>query len=129
MRRQVRRAGSDPDPAQLHGIRIKAKQLRYAAEAAAPIIGRAARRTAKAAEQVQTVLGDHHDAVAAEQWLREQWADDSSSGPSPAVAPAVAFEAGRLVGEARQRQRESQRTWKDAWAKLREPKRRRWLRR
>ena len=129
VRRQVRRAGSNPDPAQLHGIRIKAKQLRYAAEAATPIIGRPARRTARAAEHVQTVLGDHHDAVAAEQWLREQWADDSSSGASAGVAPAVAFEAGRLVGEARQRQRESQRTWKDAWAKLREPKRRRWLRR
>jgi CHAD domain-containing protein len=129
LRRQVRRAGSSPDPAQLHGIRIKSKQLRYAAEAATPIIGGPARRTALAAEHIQTVLGEHHDAVAAEEWLREQWADGSSTGASPTVAPAVAFEAGRLVAEASQRQRESQRTWKDAWAKLRDPKRRRWLRR
>ena len=79
VRRQVRRAGSDPTPAQLHRIRIKSKQLRYAAEAATPIIGAPARRTASAAERVQTVLGEHHDAVAAEEWLREQWADGSST--------------------------------------------------
>jgi CHAD domain-containing protein len=128
MRGQVRRAGSNPGPAQLHRIRIKSKQLRYAAEVATPIIGGPARRTASAAEHIQTVLGEHHDAVAAEKWLRAQWADDSSNGASPTVAPAVAFEAGRLVAEARQRQRELQRTWKDAWAELRDPKRRRWLR-
>ncbi len=125
VRRQVRRAGSDPTPAQLHRIRIRSKQLRYAAEAATPIIGAPARRTGSAAERVQTVLGEHHDAVAAEEWLREQWADDSSF----TVAPAVVFEAGRLVAEARQRQRESEGSWKDAWASLRDPKHRRWLRR
>jgi CHAD domain-containing protein len=129
VRRQVPRAGSDPTPAQLHRIRIKSKQLRYAAEAATPIIGRPARRTAGAAERVQTVLGEHHDAVAAEEWLREQWADDSSPGAALAVAPAVAFEAGRLVAEARQRQRESHGSWRHAWATLRDPKDRRWLRR
>lgn len=129
LRRQVRRAGSNPAPAQLHQIRIKSKQLRYAAEAATPVIGSPARRTASAAEHVQTVLGDHHDAVAAEDWLREQWADDSSTGASPTVAPGIAFEAGRLVAEARQRQRESELAWKDAWAELQKPKRRHWLRR
>lgn len=129
VRRQVRRAGSNPTPAQLHRIRIKSKQLRYAAEAATPIIGAPARRTASAAERVQTVLGEHHDAVAAEEWLREQWADGSSTGAALTVAPAVAFEAGRLVAEARQRQRESQETWKDAWDTLHDSKHRRWLQR
>ncbi len=129
VRRQVRRAGSDPDATQLHRIRIKSKQLRYAAEAATPIIGGRPRRTATAAEHIQTVLGEHHDAVAAEEWLREQWTDDSSTGASLTIAPAVSFEAGRLVGEAHQRQRDSQRSWKDAWRELRDPKSRRWLRR
>ena len=129
LRRQVRRAGSNPAPAQLHEIRIKSKQLRYAAEAATPVIGRPAERTASSAEHIQTVLGDHHDAVAAEDWLSKQWADESSFGASPTVAPGIAFEAGRLVAEARQRRRESQRAWEDAWAKLRKPKHRYWLRR
>jgi CHAD domain-containing protein len=121
-RRQVRRAGHHPSPTQLHRIRIKSKQLRYAAELAAPVIGKPARRTASASEHVQTVLGRHHDAVAAEAWLRDEWTDQS-----PAPSAAVAFEAGRLVAEAAQHRREAEGQWWSAWAKLRDPRRRRWL--
>jgi CHAD domain-containing protein len=120
VRRRVRSAGHHPSADELHQIRIKTKQLRYAAEAAAPVIGKAARRTASAAEHIQTVLGTHHDAVAAEAWLRDEWTGD-------AISPAVSFEAGRLVAEARQRRRRSQKRWTGAWARLRNPKRRRWL--
>jgi CHAD domain-containing protein len=128
VRRQVRRSGSHPSSAQLHRIRIKSQQLRYAAEAAAPIIGKPARRTAAAAENAQTVLGLHHDAVAAEDWLRCEWGGvDSPAGRRPNVAPAVSFEAGCLATEARQRQRKERRHWTQAWAVLRQPKVRRWL--
>jgi CHAD domain-containing protein len=127
VRREVRRGGRDPSPAQLHRIRIKAKQLRYAAEAATPVVGKAARRTASAAEHVQTVLGDHHDAVAAEAWLRDEWVTEAAAGNSATVSPAVAFEVGRLVAEARQRRRESAEQWTGAWAELRRPKRLHWL--
>jgi CHAD domain-containing protein len=127
VRKQVRRAGSDPSAAQLHRIRIKSKQFRYAAEAATPVIGKPARRTASAAEHLQTVLGRHHDAVAAEAWLREEWTGDSSIGTPFVLPPNVSFEVGRLVAEARRSQRKSRREWPDAWAKLRQPKRRRWL--
>jgi CHAD domain-containing protein len=126
VRRQVRRAGRHPSGAQLHRIRIKSKQLRYAAELATPVIGKPARRTASAAERVQTVLGQHHDAIAAEAWLRNEWTDDSAR-PAPASSPALAFEAGRLVAEAQQRQRRAEGHWWHAWAKLHEPKRRKWL--
>jgi CHAD domain-containing protein len=126
LRRQVRRADPAPSAAQLHRIRIKSKQLRYAAEAATPVIGRPARRTASAAEDLQTVLGKHHDAVAAETWLREEWTGDSSIG-THFVSPTVSFEVGRLVSEARRRQRKAQRGWPAVWAKLRTRKRRRWL--
>ena len=125
VRRQVRRAGRHPSAAQLHQIRIKAKQLRYAAEAASPAIGAPALRTASAAEHVQTVLGQHHDAVAAEAWLRDEWGPASEH--SGAVSPAVSFEAGRLVAEARHRQQESKEQWTAAWARLRRPKRLQWL--
>jgi CHAD domain-containing protein len=121
VRRQVRRSGSHPSPAQLHRIRIKAKQLRYTAEAATPVVGRAARRTAKAAKRVQTVLGNHHDAVAEEEWLRTALAGDASI----AGAPSVCFETGRLVAGAQLRERMTRRDWTRAWAKLRDPKHRR----
>jgi CHAD domain-containing protein len=128
VRRQVRRAGSDPSATQLHQIRIKSKQLRYAAEAAIPVVGKPAKRTASAAEKLQTVLGKHHDSVAAEAWLREEWTADSSSRTPLAVSSSVSFEVGRLVAEARQGRRKARHHWPDAWAKLRKPKHRQWLR-
>ena len=72
LRRQVGKAGRNPSDHDLHRVRIRAKQLRYASETAAPILGKSARRTAAAAENLQSVLGKHHDAVTAEQWLRRQ---------------------------------------------------------
>ncbi len=77
LQRRVRRAGAHPSDRQLHRIRIAAKQLRYASEAASPVIGKPAVRTAQRAEALQTVLGDHHDAVAAEEWLRVAAVDGS----------------------------------------------------
>jgi CHAD domain-containing protein len=127
LRRQVRRAGHHPSPTQLHQIRIKSKQLRYAAEAAIPVIGKPAQRTAFAAEDVQTVLGERQDAVAAEAWLRKEWVDEALRGSTAVASPSVGFEVGRLVAEARQRQEASGEQWTDAWAKLRKPKHRHWL--
>jgi CHAD domain-containing protein len=59
----------DAPDAALHNVRILAKRCRYAAETFAPVIGRAARLAAALAD-VQTVLGEHHDTVTAEAWLR-----------------------------------------------------------
>jgi CHAD domain-containing protein len=109
LRRRVRRAGPHPSDGELHRIRIGAKQLRYAAEAATPVMGRAARRTAEAAERLQRVLGDHHDAVAAEHWLRAHARDAS---------PAASFVAGRLAGDQERRRRRLRRRWRGALARL-----------
>ena len=64
-------AEEDPTDTELHQIRIAAKRCRYAAEAVAPVIGKPARRFAAGIEAVQTVLGDYHDTVVAEAWLRD----------------------------------------------------------
>ena len=90
LRKKVRKAGSPPSDAELHRIPIGAKQLRYAAEAATPVMGRAAARTAARAEQLQTVLGEHHDAVTAEAWLREQAVHNTR---------AASFVAGMLAAQ------------------------------
>ncbi|MGW5309788.1 CHAD domain-containing protein [Nocardia thailandica] len=47
----------------LHDIRKAAKRLRYAADAAADVLGDDAAELGKRAKQLQTVLGDHRDAV------------------------------------------------------------------
>jgi hypothetical protein len=93
------------------------------------VVGKPAVRTAAAAEHLQTVLGMHHDAVAAEAWLRREWTRDSSIGTPFVASPHVSFEVGRLVSEARRRQRKARSHWPAAWTKLCKPKRRRWFRR
>ncbi|HEY6472762.1 MAG TPA: CHAD domain-containing protein, partial [Acidimicrobiales bacterium] len=118
LRKRVRKAGKTPSDAQLHRIRIGAKQLRYASELASPVVGRRARRTARRAEALQTVLGDHHDAVLAEAWLRRE----STGLPQPGV-----LEAGRLIEAQRRRQADLRRAWRGRWRALAKKKDRRWL--
>lgn len=55
----------------LHEVRKSAKRLRYAAEAAAAIFGKQASTLARAAEEIQESLGDHHDSVVTRDRLRE----------------------------------------------------------
>ncbi len=109
LRRTVRAAGRHPTDGQLHKVRIRAKQLRYAAETATPVIGSAGRRMAAAAEDLQTVLGQHHDSVAAEDWLRRRALSGTRS---------AAFSAGILVAGERRHQRKLRRTWRAEWDRL-----------
>ena len=118
MRKQVRRAGDRPSPGELHRIRIKAKQLRYAAEVATPVMGKPAQRTATAAETVQTVLGDYHDAVVAEEWLWNQ---------ALGASPWGSFSAGQLTVEQRRRQFRLKKRWCKDWKRLNRKKVRSWL--
>jgi CHAD domain-containing protein len=117
LRRRVRKAGRHPSDKQLHRIRIGSKQLRYAAEAAIPAVGNRARRTARQAERIQSILGAHHDAVAAEEWLRRE------AFRGTAVA---SFAAGGLVAEQQRRQRQHKAQWKSAWHRLK--RKNKWLR-
>ena len=115
--RAVGDAGDQPSDAQLHRVRIKAKELRYASEAAAPVIGKPAKRLAKAAERLQELLGEHHDAVAAEGWLR-----------SEASSPMVAFVAGRLSAQQHARQERLRAEWPTVWRGVKDKQLRAWLR-
>jgi CHAD domain-containing protein len=119
LRRRVRKSGRNPSDRQLHRIRIASKQLRYAAEAASPVIGKPARRTARRAEALQTILGEHHDAVAAEHWL----ALVARNGSGPA-----GYAAGLLTANERRRQRRLRHTWRGVWADAATEKSTQWLR-
>jgi CHAD domain-containing protein len=65
-----RTARKDPTDANLHALRIRLKDLRYGCETVALIEGGQARKTAKAAERLQTQLGELHDARYSIEWLR-----------------------------------------------------------
>ncbi|WP_306359143.1 CHAD domain-containing protein [Nocardia sp. CC227C] len=56
----------------LHDIRKAAKRLRYAADAAVPLLNGTAKSLSGNAKRLQTVLGDHRDAVEAEAAIRDR---------------------------------------------------------
>ena len=105
----------------LHEVRIKVKRLRYAAEAAVPAFGKAAARLAEAAADVQGLLGDHQDAVVAEDTARAFLA------AHPDAPPPTVFALGLLAGLSRERRRELEAEWPDVWDDLSRKKLRRFL--
>ncbi|MFF4185671.1 CHAD domain-containing protein [Streptomyces sp. NPDC001691] len=104
----------------LHEARKAAKRARYAAEAAAPALGRPATRFAKRMKAVQNVLGDHQDSVVARDALRLLAIQAHAAGES-------AFTWGLLYGqeEATAARRESE--LPGVWARASAPKLRRRL--
>lgn len=121
--RLERAAGTPAGPgrdAALHDVRKAAKRLRYAAEAAAGVLGPHAVRLAEASEAVQEALGEHHDSVVARDLLRDL------------VAPAEEEPDGSAVFD-RLHEREAacasaaERAFLEAWAELPRKHRARWL--
>jgi CHAD domain-containing protein len=113
LRRAVAAAGGTPSDEQLHLLRIKGKRLRYAAELALGLCERRQRkplrRLISSAKDLQEVLGDHHDTVTAEAWLRE-----SGTGlPGPAV-----LVAGRLLERELALRAAYENEWPQAWQEL-----------
>jgi CHAD domain-containing protein len=64
-------AAGDERDTEWHEARKASKRLRYAGEAATPVLGKPAKRLVKQVKQVQELLGDHQDAVVARPVLRE----------------------------------------------------------
>ena len=119
LRRKVRKAGSVPSDRQLHRIRILSKQLRYASEAADPVVGKPARRTARRAEALQAILGDRvRDSVTAVAWLEQL---------PPHATPSASFSAGAKTADKRHRQAELRHGWERTWSTLQTPGVTRWL--
>jgi CHAD domain-containing protein len=119
LRKAVRKAGDDPSDDELHQIRIRAKRARYAAEAVEPVIGKPAERFAEAVEALQEVLGDHHDAVVGEAWLRQ--AADATRRRD------VALVAGQLIAAERASAAATRDRWRGVWKAADRKKLRAWL--
>jgi CHAD domain-containing protein len=119
LRKQVGKAGDDPPDDQLHQIRIRAKRARYAAEAAEPVIGQPAEDYADAVADLQSVLGDHQDAVVGEAWLREA---------AGSARRDVALVAGLLIAAERASAADTRERWRAVWKAASRKKLRAWLR-
>jgi CHAD domain-containing protein len=108
--RAVDRLGAHPDDAAVHGLRIKLKRARYAAELASAGEGVQARFLTDA-KALQELLGEHQDTIVAEELLRAAGVVDG--------ATAAAFVAGRIAERQRARRERVTELLPAAWRRLR----------
>jgi CHAD domain-containing protein len=122
--RRMRRAWqARPGPARdvaLHRARKAAKRARYGAEVVTPVAGKPARRYAKRMKRVQSVLGEHQDAVIAAQAVRQL-------GMSAHLGGENAFSYGLLYERQSHGREHLQARARRAWPKASRPRRRRWM--
>jgi CHAD domain-containing protein len=118
LREVVLTLGRLPTDEALHRARIRAKRARYAAELAVPVVGKRAKKVVRAAKKFQDVVGEHQDAVVAEQRIR--------AVASRSESTATAFAAGRLVEHQEQRRRAARGNLSRSWKRLDRRGRRAW---
>jgi len=116
LRKAVKDLGPDSPDAELHAARIAAKRARYAAEAVAATGSSEAAAFAKAAAALQTVLGEHQDAVTAQAWLRAAGATGRR-----------AFAAGQLSALELAAATKARTEWPRVWKTLKAKRLRRWI--
>jgi CHAD domain-containing protein len=114
--RQAVRAPAGPArETALHETRKAAKDARYTAEAAEPAAGKKARRLARRMKRLQSVLGDHHDAVQARDLVRE-------IGVRAYLAGENSFTCGllheRCQGDAHRLEKRARKAWDRAFQVL-----------
>ncbi|CRK61679.1 Adenylate cyclase [Alloactinosynnema sp. L-07] len=105
--------GEDPPDDDLHALRVRGKRLRYAAEMAESSSKKKIRTLVKATKEFQDILGDHQDAVIAEETVRRLLADLGDG-----IEVDVVFVAGRLVERERARKADRRARWRDALAEV-----------
>ncbi len=116
LRSAVRQLPESPTDPELHRIRILAKRARYAAEAVAPVAGPEAVAFARAAAKLQTILGEHQDAVTAQAWLR-----------NVRLSGRRAFVAGELIALERIAAEDARARWPKIWDSLDRKRLRTWM--
>lgn len=108
--RDVRALPPHPTDGALHGVRIKVKRARYAAELAEGMVGKAAGMFIRRSKIMQDLLGDHQDGVMMESRLRRLL--------SQVQTPMAALTLGRLIERRCAARRAVREIWKDEWKNL-----------
>jgi CHAD domain-containing protein len=107
----------EPSDATLHAARILAKRCRYAAESVEVLVGEPAREFAHSIAEMQSLLGEHQDTVAAEAWLRE----------AISSTDALQLVAGELIALERLDRARCRAAWSKVWRRASKKRRRTWL--
>lgn len=118
LRKAVRALSRKPSASELHTVRLKVKRARYAAELAQEMVGRRAERFAKKAKKVQDILGEHQDAVVAEERLSALLLN----GGQPRQAAVAQW----LAERQRARRQTARAAFTEQWPKLKRRGRKAW---
>jgi CHAD domain-containing protein len=110
LRKAVRALPGVPSDEALHAVRIRGKRARYAAELAEGVVGKPAGRFVRNAKRFQDVIGEHQDAVVAEERIRGLLAEVQGA--------RAHFAAGQIVERERERRRAARSAFPKAWARL-----------
>jgi CHAD domain-containing protein len=98
----------------LHECRKAAKRLRYAMEPLVPIIGKPAKRSVDDAKDLQSLLGEHHDAVLERRTVK-RLTETAPAQESPALMAVMELE--------RARQAANEAEFADLWKRIKAKKR------
>jgi CHAD domain-containing protein len=118
LEKAVKALDREPTDEELHAVRLRGKRARYAAELAEPVVGRRATTFIERAKAFQDVIGEHQDAVVAEQRIRELLTRYGGA--------RLGFAAGRLVERQMGRRASARAAFPDAWAELRKAGKKAW---
>ncbi|NEW40149.1 CHAD domain-containing protein [Nocardia cyriacigeorgica] len=83
----------------LHDIRKGAKRLRYSCDAATAVLGEQAHELGSRAKHLQTVLGDHRDAIESHEAILARAAEAKAAGEDTTLYTALADAEDRAAGE------------------------------
>ena len=115
LERTAARAGSRPTDPTLHKLRIRAKELRYACEALAPVAPPVAVELGQRAKELQGVLGRHQDGVELRAFLRLLAAQRPDLAQACGLCLSRGIDTDRSEG------------WREVLARLEKRKLRSWL--
>ncbi len=115
LRRAVRALGKNPSNEALHEVRKRGKRARYSAELAG---GKKAKKFIEASKSFQDAVGDHQDAVVAQERLTALVPRTKS--------PEAVFAAGRLLERQQIRRRHARKALPKTWRKLERQGRKTW---
>jgi len=121
MRRARRAPAGHATDVAMHQARKSARRARYAGEVARPVIGQQARGFSRQMKKVQSVLGDHQDAVIARQAARDL-------GIGAHLAGENAFTYGLLYEREAHQAERLQAHARHVWRRASRPRYRRWMR-
>jgi inorganic triphosphatase YgiF len=108
-----RAIGPAPTDEDLHALRIRAKRIRYLLEFLREVVGKPGRRLVKDLVRLQDLLGNHHDAVVAAEFIRRY-----VEGPGAQASAESFLSLGAFMGEERRLADAARGDFETAWARF-----------